>query len=600
MCLKATVNENADAFHFTSKLGTQLTSEDFRGGDKMEILFVKRSNIKDPITPKNIVKCLDIHTLQGSPLLSLFNSLRGVWCPTLLENPEITEKLSVPPKVVQLLADLESSLGSSVQSAGLQSSNIDIENIADVTEPIHEINFWRRVRDDRRSPYRYLAKAVDQEISKSEKFLQLSELNDSIELSAVSEILDESFDTLNYIWSAAPQDGGSNNYFFPQKRMSHLFDCIGSLLCRYLQLQLSSEDIWRNIANSSIRLKLHSAIRVIEKWTDVTKRLTSTFWRGQSASQHSWKGDDYDDTYSLSFKARLEQVYEILTLSDELTQILSPEEKVNFQFEKLFAPLKETKPILYNPYTEPQWARAKKEYERMVDPVESAVANRFRRNIGPLMDRPQTLLSEFQKYKNLMRRPTIRRALVSERETLLSLLRDTVKKLEASVDRDDNGNYYSDDEGGGSNAKGGAYSAGYGTKMVSPIVAGIVYLRQLGSKIGAIYTASKDLLNDLDNYSKFASQCEKLIARVKTEEDTKFDTWLSDLKQKFDDGDDSLRLHGSLLAWKDGVLTVNFSEDLVRFLREFRQLDELGFDLPKPSSGSRSKVPYNIRFALFC
>ena len=584
------MNDSADAFHFTTKLGVQLTAEDFRGSDKMEILFVKRSNIKEPITPKNIVKCLDIHTLQGSPLLSLFNSLRGVWCPTLLENSETTDKLNVPPKVIQLLADLESSLGSSVQSSGQQSTNIDIENIADVTEPIHEINFWRRVRDDRRSPYRYLAKAVDHEISKSEKFLQLTELSDSIELSAVPEILDESFDTMNYVWSASPQEGSNSNYLFPQKRMSHFFDCVGSLLCRYLQQQLSSEDIWRNSSNNSVRLKLYSAIRIVEKWTDVTKRLTSTFWRGQSASQHSWKGDDYEDTYSNSFKTRLEQVYEILILSDELAQILSSEEKVNFQFEKLFAPLRETKPIHYNPYTEPQWARAKKEYERMVDPVESAVANRFRRNVAPMMDRPQMLLTEFQKYKNLMRRPTIRRALVSERESLLSLLKDAVKKMEASLDRDDNGNYYSDDEGNSSNSKGGAYNASYGTKMVSPVVAGIVYLRQLGSKIGSIYSASKDLLSDLDNYPKFATQCEKLIARVKGEEDTKFDAWLGDLKQRFDDGDESLRLQGSLLAWKDGVLTVNFSEDLVRFLREFRQLDELGFDLPKPSSGSRSKV----------
>jgi dynein heavy chain 2 len=287
-------------------------------------------------------------------------------------------------------------------------------------------------------------------------------------------------------------------------------------------------------------------------------------------------------------------------LSDELTQILSPEEKVNFHFEKLFTPLKETKPILYNPYTEPQWARAKREYDRTVDPVEAAVANRFRRNIAPIMDRPQLLLNEFQKYKNLMRRPTIRRALVSERESLLSLLKDTVKKMEASVDRDDNGNYYSDDESSSSSSKGGAYNASYGTKMISPIVAGIVYLRQLGAKAGAIYSASKDLLNDLDNYAKFATQCEKFISRVKSEEDNKFDTWLSDLKQKFEDGDETLRLQGSLLAWKDGVLTVNFSEDLVRFLREFRQLDELGFDMPKASSGNRSKVIYFLHnYTLF-
>jgi hypothetical protein len=56
--------------------------------------------------------------------------------------------------------------------------------------------------------------------------------------------------------------------------------------------------------------------------------------------------------------------------------------------------------------------------------------------------------------------------------------------------------------------------------------------------------------------------------------------------------DDSMRLNGQLMGWKDGVLVVNFSEDLVRFLREFRQLDELGFDLPKASNGRYDDLIY--------
>ena len=37
------------------------------------------------------------------------------------------------------------------------------------------------------------------------------------------------------------------------------------------------------------------------------------------------------------------------------------------------------------------------------------------------------------------------------------------------------------------------------------------------------------------------------------------------------------------------MLVVNFSDELVRFLRDFRQLDELGFDMPKASTGSRGR-----------
>jgi hypothetical protein len=82
------------------------------------VLFVKRTN--EPITPQNISKCLDIQTLQGSPLNGLFNSLKSVWCPTLLDNNANTDKL--PPRIKQLLAELESTLSNTIRSDNIISS----------------------------------------------------------------------------------------------------------------------------------------------------------------------------------------------------------------------------------------------------------------------------------------------------------------------------------------------------------------------------------------------------------------------------------------------------------------------------------------------
>lgn len=536
-------------------------------------MFVKRG--VEPLSAQNISKNLDIHTLQGSPLASLFNSLRGMWCPTLLENSTRSEQ--VAPRVKQLLAELESTLSSSVRSGDAKRGNSDdIENVSDIQEPVHEINFWLRVKEDRRSPARNLAKQVDEALV---EFAGIAELN-NMELSAVSDLVNLSLDVLNNMWNA--NGGAQDNVYYPQRRMTHFFDCIGSALVRYVQQQLASIDIWSSL-NSAIRMKLYGCIRICEQWCAIPHKLTSTFWSG---AQHAWKGPLHEDSFTQAFLRRLEQVLGILTLSEELSQILTTEEKSTFQLSRLFEPLKETRPILYNPHTEPQWARAVKEYERLVDPVENAVATRFKRNIAPHLDRPQLLLGEFQKYKNLLDRPTIRRALVSERETLLSLLRDVLKQMESSVDRDDFGGQYENDEETGSRQ--GGYVP-HGTKLTSPQVASIVYLRQLGAKVAAMYSATKEVLKDLENFSKFDAQCQELISRVESEGKAKFRSWESDIKQKIEDGDDSLRLQGSLMGWKDGVLVVNFSEELVKFLREFRQLDELGFPFPQASSGGRAK-----------
>ena len=96
------------------------------------------------------------------------------------------------------------------------------------------------------------------------------------------------------------------------------------------------------------------------------------------------------------------------------------------------------------------------------------------------------------------------------------------------------------------------------------------------------------LLDDLDSYPRFKEQCQALLGRVKAEEDARFDGWLSEMQDLIDDDDASLRLSGALMGWKEGVLVVNFSDSLVQFLREVRQLDEMGFDIPR-SSGRKSR-----------
>ena len=547
-----------------------------------DILFVKRSTT--PIDPTNISSCLDVLTLHGSPVDGLYNALRSVWCPTLLKNSHWNSKL--PSRVQQLLTELESSLSSSVGGGNQSESGNSIENLSNIATLQDEVRFWNQLKDDRRSPYNTLARNVDQSFSEiAAGFDELNNLN----FDSVSDLLSLTLDALNSAWSGSSSDdrdrgrGRDRDEMkkYPQNRMAHLFNCIGSALCRYIQKQMASVDVWHS-QTGEVRMKLKAAIRICDQWYDVPRKLTSTFWIG---SEHSWTGPAHEDTFVQSFMGRLDHVLRIRTLSDELSQMLTPEERSSFQLDKLFAPLEDTKPLLYNPYTEPLWAKAVKDYEKTIDPVEAAVAAHFRKNASPIIDRPQLLLQEFQKFKNLMERPAIRRALVTEREALLSLLRDFLKKLETSVDRveagqDGDDSDDDDDRYRGGNGKGSG-SGHSKPRLLSPRLAGIVLLRQMCSKVTAMLATSLGVLNDLDGYPRFAQQCEGIVSRIKSEEDSRFEGWLADIQQKIDQNDSSLQLQGSLMGWRDGVLVVNFSEDLVRFLREVRQLDELGFDIPK-------------------
>lgn len=391
----------------------------------LTVLFIKRNTMS--ISPSNISSTLEVQTLHGSPLTGIYNSLRNVWCPSLL-NSEWTQKLS--PKIPQLLAELESSLSVSVKSPDsfIDIRNVnDIDNVSEIFEPSDEIKFWSDLKDSRKSKFRNIAKKIDSCLVDvtSPGFYDV----DSLTFEAFNELIVNTFDVLNGIWLLPDEFDGQ---VYPQERMEHFFDCIGSSIVRYIQKQFQSINVWKDNL-SDIKMSLTTAILLCEQWVDIPRKLTHTFWLNNRV--HPWKGKQHEDGFVVAFKARLEHVLKLRVLSDELSQLITTEEKQSFRLDSLFNVLEETKPLLYNPYTEPIWKKAVSVYEKSIDPIESAVANHFRSNINALMDRPQTLLREFQKYSSLLDRPNIRRELSSERETLLTLLKEVVKKLETAVDR---------------------------------------------------------------------------------------------------------------------------------------------------------------------
>lgn len=539
----------------------------------VDVIFYKRN--ADPLNAENISHMLDVQSLQGSPLDALYTNLKGVWCPALLKNKEWSNKL--PPRVMQLLTELESVLGDTNREDS--SDQVNLENTSSMLEPNDEIKFWRLLKDNRRISFKSLVLAVDQSLNEisSPGFTDL----DTLDMSGLEDLISRTLDSLNAIWNAT-----SDGKTYPQKRMEHFFNCIGGALCRRLQQLLSSIDIW-NGSSGFVRQKLQTAIRVVRAWVEVPNRLTTTFWRG---SDRPWKGSPHEDNFSISFLGRLEEVLKLRSVAEELRDLLSPEERTSYRLNELFKPLQDTNPLLYNPYTEKFWRKAVADYERSLDPIEEAVAARFRKSVAPLLSQPQLLLREFQKYHNLLERPTIRRSMIAERESLLTQLRELVAKIELSVDSIEASKGEADDPpAANNNAIVGIGMGSHSATLFSPRVNNIVMLRQLASRAASALNTSQELLSDLDGYQRFSLQCKNLLQRAKAEEDANYELWVSRIEELIEDDAPALRLQGSLMGWKEGVLVVNFSEDLVRFLREVRQLDDLGFTLPKSPIGKTKK-----------
>lgn len=293
------------------------TKFDIEASDEnvVDIIFVRRNT--NPINSKNVGSCLDILTLKGSPVDSLYNALKSIWCPILLESTTWTDKL--PSRVKQLLSDLESGLESASTSSGERRST-DIEDISNIADPIDEFNYWRDLKDDRRSPHCHLARIVDQEYNK----LSQQGFQDifSINIDEFNILLSLCFDCLNNAWVNA----GSEDRQYPQKRMEHLFGLIGHKITQYFQKYCTDISVFLNESDLGINgLKLQNVYQLCARWTDVTKQLTKSYWNASTnrSLKYPWKGEGYQDPFMDGFTKRILQVATTLSTIQELTQLLT-------------------------------------------------------------------------------------------------------------------------------------------------------------------------------------------------------------------------------------------------------------------------------------
>jgi hypothetical protein len=133
--------------------------------------------------------------------------------------------------------------------------------------------------------------------------------------------------------------------------MENLFNCITITLIRYIQKNLSSLSLWDDTSSDS-RIKVQIASKICKEWCDIPIRLITKCWYNHD---HKWKGECYSNNFVISFGKRLENILYIRGLADEVSQLLSPKEIAQYDIDKIFNSVKETKPVFYSSSTDSDW-----------------------------------------------------------------------------------------------------------------------------------------------------------------------------------------------------------------------------------------------------
>uniref|UniRef100_A0A803SUA0 Dynein cytoplasmic 2 heavy chain 1 n=1 Tax=Anolis carolinensis TaxID=28377 RepID=A0A803SUA0_ANOCA len=525
--------------------------------DKMLVFFKLRPDI---ITEDNLHSNILVSSMLDSPVNMLYQALRQVFAPVLLKDEKWSKDFD--PKLQNLLRELEAGLGSVLRrtDTSYTGNKYKEDDVQAILSPNDEFQFWteRAHRGSKSSSKERALHFKDLFEAITYDYCNL----DSLSLFEVVDLVETTRDTVDDVWRQTDHEP------FPQQRMQNLLDVIAGSLGRFVQKKLGTFNLWEDSFHI-VKENLKAGITICEQWIAACEHLTGQLW--QRYTPHLWQAEKYIPEALDKLGKRLEEVLSIRTLHEKLTYFLPTGEQQALHLAQVFEPFAGLNPVHYNPYTEPLWKAAVRQYERIIAPAEQKIASKMKTFISEIQDSPQQLLQAFQKYKELVRRPSISKELLLERETLLAKLQDSIKDYQTDFETRCHGTP-------------GDASGPLSGKNLSEVVNNIVWVRQLQLKVDDAIKIAEALLSDLSGFQNFRQTADELLEQFKVYEQEQFDDWSRDIQSSLSNPKSGICIQASSpvmeLDHSDGALKIHYSDRLVTLLREVRQLSALGFVIP--------------------
>ncbi|XP_029458286.1 cytoplasmic dynein 2 heavy chain 1 [Rhinatrema bivittatum] len=526
--------------------------------DKVLVFFKLRPDV---ITEDNLHDNILVSSMLDSPINALYQAVRQVFAPILLKDEKWSKNFD--PKLQTLLSELEAGLGTILRRADPTNKGTKFrgeDDILGIFTPSDEFQFWTELAQSGN-------KSINKERAKHfmglfQTVSQYYNSLDSISLFDVVELVESTREAIDDVWRQTEYEP------YPEPRMLHLLDIIGGSLGRCIQKNLGTLNLWKD-SYLTVKENLKAGITICEQWVAACSHLTGQLW--QRYTPHPWKHEKYYPESLDKLGKRLEEVLTIRTVTEKLNYFLPTGEQQGLHLSQVFEPFAGLNPVHYNSYTEPLWKAAVSQYERILEPAERKIASKLKTYISEIHNSPQQFMQVFQKYKELVKRPSIRKELILERETLLSRLLDNIKGFRTDFESRCHGIP-------------GEISGPLSGKNLPEVVNNIVWVRHLELKVDDTIKIAEALLFDLSGFQSFRRSADDLLEQFKIYEQDHFDDWSREIQSGLSDSKSGICIQASSrvmeLDHSDGTLKINYSDRLVTLLREVRQLSALGFVIP--------------------
>ena len=297
--------------------------------------------------------------------------------------------------------------------------------------------------------------------------------------------------------------------------------------------------------------------------------LVTKLWSGR------WRGPPFCDEPLARLRKRLAAVLEVRAVQHQVGSVLTDRQAQDARLSEVVRPFEGLDALHHSPYTQDAWDAAAAQFAALMEPIERDVARRLQERLSDSGLRGHAQLREFLRFSELVRQPLIYAALAPAREALLGQL---VQQIDAMRDEFETR----------SGQCGAGMHEGHQTtgKNLPEVVHQIILAKQLEDKALEMVAAADSLLSDLQGMPRFAAKARELRDYLRDHAQQRFAEWVAAVEAELEGGSSGLSLHlkGQLMhVNKDDLsLEVSYSDKLVRFLREVRQLTALGLE-PPPS-----------------
>ena len=376
---------------------------------------------------------------------------------------------------------------------------------------------------------------------------------ETLQLGDVEDILETCYEVLDELWKLEAA-------VYPQQRMIHLMDIIAHAVTRYIQSKLALLELWLGKYNE-VDSALNQGISLCEKWTDICSKLSSFYWPNYGL--HRWQGGPYSPANSRDVATRLREVHSLRTLHKQLTQLLSHSEQDELRTTEAFSAFTNVNAVQFNPYTEPIWRGAIKQYENALGPAEHRIAGKLKNQLRNMNANTMQFMQEFKRYQELIRRPSIQRELVTERENLLGKISEYVETERKMFHDEEHGTRWNSDD-------------------FSRPVSNIYFTHHSEARFRDVIRTGDMILSDLTSWPALKADIESFLEEIKSFQRDQLDNWAASYTHDLDSGELSLRTDEQVIFFEQGKeMRVSYNRRLVTLTRDCRQLGVLGFPIPQ-------------------